>query len=82
VSDTFKFDGSSHYKDILRNINPRFKNPYKGSFELDTLSVIKDFGKSSYARLFPSDIKGTSRITDAGPDLGAFERVEKMLQAK
>lgn len=77
VADTFKFEGSNHYREVLRNINPRFKNPYKGNFELDTLSVVKDFGKPSYARLFPSDLKEMSRVSDAGPDLGAFERVEK-----
>ncbi len=77
VSDTFKFDGSSHFKEILRNVNPRFKNPYKGNFELDTLSIVKDFGKSSYARLYPFDIKDISRFTDPGPDLGAYERIER-----
>jgi len=77
VADTFKLEGFSHFREILRNVNPRFKNPYKGNFELDTLSIVKDFGKPNYARLFPSDVKNISRLADAGPDLGASERVER-----
>jgi len=60
----------------LRNVNPRFKDPYTGNFELDTLSVVKDFGKPSYGKLYPFDINGISRMHDAGPDPGAFERIE------
>jgi hypothetical protein len=77
VADTFKFEGTTHYKEVIRNINPRFRNPYKGNFELDTLSVVKDFGKPLYARLYPYDINDVSRLNDTGPDLGAYERVER-----
>jgi hypothetical protein len=76
VADTFKFVEPNRFNEILRNVNPRFKNPYKGNFELDTLSIVKDFGKPSYGRLYPFDIKDICRMLDAGPDLGAFERVE------
>lgn len=77
VSDTFKLAESNRFVDIIRNVNPRFKNPYKGNFELDTLSIIKDYGKANYAKSYPIDIKRDSRISDDGPDLGAFERIEK-----
>ena len=77
VSDTFKFEDPNRYVDIIRNVNPRFKSPYKGNFELDTLSIVKDYGKANYAKLYPTDLKMDSRISDDGPDLGAFERIEK-----
>ena len=77
VADTFKFKEPNRFNEILRNVNPRFKNPYKGNFELDTLSIAKDFGKPSYGKLYPFDIKDECRILDAGPDLGAYERIEK-----
>jgi hypothetical protein len=77
VSDTFKLGEPNHFVDIIRNVNPRFKNPYKGNFELDTLSIIKDYGKLIYAKMYPVDIKYDSRISDDGPDLGAYERIEK-----
>ena len=76
VADTFKFAEPNHYKEVLRNVNPRFKNPYKGNFELDTLSIAKDIGKPAFGRLYPFDIRDVCRMIDAGPDLGAFERVE------
>ena len=77
ISDTFKLSTPDRFIDIQRNISPRFINPQKGNFELDTLSVAKDYGKQSYARIVPFDLKGTGRNADAGPDLGAYERVEK-----
>ncbi|MCX6236447.1 MAG: hypothetical protein NTY07_02630 [Bacteroidia bacterium] len=77
ISDTFKLAESSRFVDIIRNVNPRFKNPYKGNFELDTLSIVKDYGKTTYGKLYPLDLKYDSRISDEGPDLGAFERIEK-----
>jgi len=77
IADTFKLTESDRFIDVLRNVNPRFKNPYKGNFELDTLSIVKDFGKLNYAKLYPLDLKKASRISDDGPDIGAFERIEK-----
>jgi len=77
ISDTFKLAEPGRFVDIIRNVNPRFKNPYKGNFELDTLSIVKDYGKAIYAKTYPLDLKRDSRISDEGPDLGAFERIEK-----
>ena len=77
ISDTYKLQDSNRFIGLLRNISPRFINPQKGIFELDTLSVAKDYGKSSYDKIVPFDMKGVDRSADAGPDLGAFERIEK-----
>ena len=77
LADTVNIDNNPHYLGILRNADPRFIDPYKGNFQLDTLSAVKDIGKLSYAKLFPKDFLGESRLDDAGPDLGAFERIEK-----
>ena len=77
IADTFRLTEPSRYVDVLRNINPRFKNPNKANFELDTLSIAKDYGKLLYAKPYPKDLKGVDRLDDAGPDLGALERIEK-----
>jgi hypothetical protein len=77
VSDTFKISEANRFVESIRNVNPRFKSPYKGNFELDTLSIAKDYGRVSYAKPYPIDLKGVSRMADDGPDLGAFERIEK-----
>lgn len=77
ISDTFKITTPDQFIEIIRNIPPRFINPQKGIYELDTLSVAKDKGKDEYAKIVPLDFKGVSRTSDAGPDLGAFERIER-----
>ena len=77
ISDTFKLKNPAGFTEIIRNVNPRFISPYKGNFELDTLSIAKDYGRMGYAKTYPFDLKNVSRISDAGPDLGAFERKEK-----
>lgn len=77
ISDTFKLQHPDRFIDPIRNVPPRFINPQKGLYELDTLSVAKDNGKSFYSKIVPRDKKGVDRNADAGPDLGAFERVEK-----
>ena len=77
VSDTFKITQPNRFTGIIRNVNPRFKSPYTGNFELDTLSIAKDYGKIDYAKRYPTDLKNESRLKDNGPDLGAYERVEK-----
>lgn len=77
ISDTFKLPNPERFVSLQRNINPRFINSQKGIYELDTLSVAKDIGKESVVKLYPLDYKGVMRNNDAGPDLGAFERIEK-----
>ncbi len=77
VSDTFKITDQNRFVGIIRNVNPRFKSPYDGNLELDTLSIAKDYGKLDYAKTYPVDLKDQSRISDDGPDLGAYERVER-----
>lgn len=77
IPDTFKITSPERFVNIVRNVSPRFINPQKGNYELDTLSVAKDKGKESYARIVPYDFKGADRTADNGPDLGAYERIEK-----
>ncbi len=77
IADTFKITIPDRFQGIIRNVNPRFKDAYTGNFELDTLSIAKDYGKMDYAKSYPVDLKNVSRISDEGPDLGAFERIEK-----
>jgi len=77
ISDTFKLPNPDRFVSLLRNINPKFINPQKGIFELDTLSAAKDMGKEAIAKIYAIDLKGADRNIDAGPDLGAFERIEK-----
>ncbi|RPH31819.1 MAG: hypothetical protein EHM93_11980 [Bacteroidales bacterium] len=56
--------------------DPKFKDPWKLNYQLDTLSPAKDGGKVDFATLFPIDLKNISHLLDLFPDLGAYERKE------
>lgn len=80
VPDTFNITNKDHYSNIWKgsSYDPKFIDVSKSlNFELDTLSPAKDVGSTVYSKLFPYDLKGRDRTSDKGPDLGAFERVEK-----
>jgi hypothetical protein len=75
----------SSFIESVINKDPKFKDPWNGKFELDTLSPAKDVGALSIITnssaswpLWPikNDLKGNSRELDAGPDLGVYERIE------
>lgn len=75
VDNDFDISNPNRFINIITE-NPKFTDPFALNFELDTLSPAKDIGHIDIATLFPIDLKGISRLTDKGPDLGAFERVE------
>lgn len=68
---------AKYYRNVIVNKDPKFIAPYEFNFLLDTLSIAKDAGDVAIGHLFPKDIHGNSRVSDEGPDLGAFERIEK-----
>ncbi len=80
VPDTFNISDTDHYKNVWKGdaYDPKFIDPYEEfDYALDTLSPAKDVGSEEYAKMFPLDIQNNDRTADDGPDLGAFERVEK-----
>lgn len=80
VPDTFSTSDKDHYKNVWKGeeYNPLFVDPYdEFNYALDTLSAAKDIGNPDYAKLFPMDILNKDRLSDDGPDLGAYERIEK-----
>jgi len=74
VDKEFSTADPDHFEKVLVNKDPNFIDPYGGEFELDTLSIAKDYGKEEYGIQFDYDLNMNSRISDIGPDLGAFER--------
>jgi len=80
VADTFNTSNKDHFKNVWKGVkyDPRFIDPYKEyNYQLDTLSPAKDIGKTEYGEKFPLDILKRDRTVDKGPDLGAYERIEK-----
>ena len=80
VADTFNTSNKTNYKNVWKGVkyDPLFIDPYtEFNYQLDTLSPAKDVGKPEYGELFPLDILTKDRTGDVGPDLGAYERIEK-----
>lgn len=80
VADTFNTSNKDNYKNILKGtkFDPLFIDPYtEFNYQLDTLSPAKDAGKFEIGEQFPLDILTRDRTGDSGPDLGAYERIEK-----
>jgi hypothetical protein len=50
-----------------------FKDPGEYDFRLDTLSPAINQGDTATANNWPADLLNNSRISDEGPDIGAFE---------
>ncbi|HAN17535.1 MAG: hypothetical protein A2X13_02965 [Bacteroidetes bacterium GWC2_33_15] len=76
VDANFNTSDPDFFENILKNEDPKFKDPYEYNYKLDTLSIAKDYGKIEIGQQFPLDINLNNRTIDNGPDLGAFERVE------
>ncbi|MCL3781613.1 hypothetical protein EMN47_14605 [Prolixibacteraceae bacterium JC049] len=76
VNNEFDTSDNNHYKNIIREGRPKYKNISKFNFQLDTLSTMKDAGDIEIGKMLPIDILGNSRTSDKGPDLGAYERIE------
>ncbi|HKL32185.1 MAG TPA: hypothetical protein VJ919_06620 [Tangfeifania sp.] len=80
VPDTFNISNNDNFKSVWKGANykPNFVDPFEEyDYSLDTLSAAKDIGKEEYAEKFPLDIMNKDRTGEDGPDLGAFERIEK-----
>ena len=77
LSEEFDISDETKFKNILKNEVPSFININEYNYQLDTLSSAKDKGSFILAEQFPTDLLGVNRLEDKGPDLGAYERVEK-----
>ncbi|MCU4175200.1 hypothetical protein [Carboxylicivirga sp. N1Y90] len=75
--EDFDTSDETKYKNIITDKDPSFIDYNEYNYQLDTLSAAKDIGKISVGESFPFDILNISRLEDDGPDLGAYERVEK-----
>ncbi len=66
-----------YFSECIKNSDPLFNDVSVGKNDLSIKenSPVIDKGKVSISTLIPIDIKGNSRISDLGPDLGAYEYV-------
>ena len=78
IPDTTDTSNKDHFKQVWlgNNYDPDFIDPYGYfNYELDSLSAAIDVGSEDISKLFPTDLLGKSRMSDEGPDLGAYERI-------
>jgi hypothetical protein len=78
LADTINVSDTVYFKSITKNKDPLFIDYSEYNYELDTLSPAKDAGSIDYGELVPLDLNNVSRLSDDAPDLGAYERVEKV----
>lgn len=68
---------ATHYITIQQNKDPKFVDYTIQNYRLDTLSPVSDFGSleviNSSLIDITLDLDQNSRVTDIGPDLGAYE---------
>ena len=74
--ETFNLNDPVHFNTIFNNEDPKFVSYETDDYQLDTLSSAKDRGLVDYALLYSFDLLEINRLDDAGPDIGAYERVE------
>jgi hypothetical protein len=77
--DTMNTNDKSRWINVVKNMNPRFDSLsyYFRDYRLDTLSPAKDRANPVFSAYFPTDMNGINRLSDTGPDIGAYEREEK-----
>jgi len=75
----FELANSAHFTNNTYNEEPEFiqtMDAYEYNYELDTLSPAQNSAAVNIALQFPYDLLGNSRLSDNGPDIGAYERIE------
>lgn len=70
-NDLYDFDNTSHYDNILLNLDPEFESPTQNNFLIKENSITIGAGNLLTAQLAPLDILGADRTKN--PTLGAYE---------
>lgn len=72
---------SSAFNACIMKADSVFRDTDRRDFQPDSLSPVLNIGSRDIINFSPlnitSDLRGISRVSDSGPDLGAYERVEK-----
>lgn len=75
-TESFDLADTLHFNQVIVNHDPGFISSSEYDFHPDSLAFIRNLGKREIAMQWPLDLEGNSRLEDAGPDLGAFERID------
>ena len=75
----YDISNTTHFSNNILNENPEFIQTmdfFEYNYDLDTLSAAQNSAASNIALQFPYDLNGNSRLSDNGPDIVAYERIE------
>lgn len=72
-SEYYDLQDTVHFTGLINGTEPEFADPAGLDYTLDSLSPAIDAGQPGIAAGWPLDLNGASRLSDAGPDLGAYE---------
>ena len=75
----YEISNSAHFANNIYNEAPEFIQTieaYEYNYELDTLSPAQNSAAVNISLQFPYDLLGNSRLSDIGPDIGAYERID------
>ncbi|HQN93645.1 MAG TPA: hypothetical protein PLQ09_05980, partial [Prolixibacteraceae bacterium] len=75
VSDSVFTVNTSLFKSLMRNRDTLFTDVREYNYMPDSLSPLRGFGDRSFAEKVPTDLANTSRLSDDGPDIGAYEYI-------
>jgi hypothetical protein len=77
LANTFNVSNTNQYNELIRNADVLFTDTENYNYVPDSLSPIRNIGDPIYSKDIPYDLNNVSRLSDAGPDLGAYEYIYK-----
>jgi len=75
LANTVDVSNTSRYNELIKNAEVLFTNTEKYNYVPDSLSPIRNIGDPIFAKEVPYDLNNISRLSDTGPDLGAYEYI-------
>lgn len=75
LADSVDVSNSENFISLTKNIDPKFDSISIYNYVPDSLSPARDIGDRTYGERVPFDLNQVSRLSDAAPDLGAYEYI-------
>jgi hypothetical protein len=75
LAKTVDISNTSHYNELMKNADVLFTNTAEYNYMPDSLSPVRNIGDPIFAKEVPFDLNNVSRLSDTGPDLGAYEYI-------
>mgnify|MGYP001813775760 CR=1 FL=1 len=74
IDSDLEFWSAYNLSEAIISMDPGYISAGDYDLRPDTLSVLLDIADPLISTTMPDDIRGFSRFSDTGPDIGAYER--------